>query len=345
MKKILILLSNPKNSVQLRLGEEIREIKEALKQSKNREQFEVVSESAVRVKELRRALLDYEPVIVHFSGHGSGSDGLVLEDDFGKTKLVSSEALAQLFKQFQTEVQCVVLNACYSEEQAQVIHQYIDCVVGMNKAIGDVAAINFSTAFYEALGSGKSYDKCFEFASGSLNLEGIPESETPKIRYRPRRYNSDIQKTKEQKITDNSPYQFMSEQPKSQSMNFSGGTFSKVQLGQAGRDLTQSQNFNSDNPEKQLTITEVIALIQKIETIFRNSGLPEKQQEKALNYLENAQEAVREDEPDKSYAAKSLQKANKVLKDANLWLEFKSQLEPLFTQLELWLEVEVKTLS
>jgi hypothetical protein len=56
MKKILILSANPKNTNQLRLGEEVREIKAALKQSKNREQFEVVTESALRVNDLRRSL-------------------------------------------------------------------------------------------------------------------------------------------------------------------------------------------------------------------------------------------------------------------------------------------------
>jgi hypothetical protein len=215
----------------------------------------------------------------------------------------------------------------------------------MNQAVGDEAAIHFSTAFYEALGAGKAYDECFNFACNAIDLEGIPESDTPQIRYRPRHYISDIQEAQQAQNTDNSSSQPMSEKPVNQSMNFSGGTFSKVQLGQPGRDLTQTQKFNSDNPEKQLTVTEVVTLIQKIEAIFRNSDLPEKQQEKALNYLENAQEAVQEDEPDKSYAAKSLQKANKVLKDANLWLKFQPQLEPLFTQLEPWLELEAQTLS
>lgn len=343
MKKILILLSNPKDQRQLRLGEEIRDIKAALKQSKNREQFEIISESAVRVKELRRALLEHEPAIVHFSGHGSGSNGLALENDYGKTQLVSSEALAQLFKEFQIEVQCVILNACYSEEQAQAIHQYIDCVVGMKKAIGDVAAINFSIAFYEALGAGKPYEKCFYFARSSINLEGIPESETPQIRYRPRPSIYDIQEHQQAKNTDDSSSQPMSAQPKSQSMTISGH-IQRSQVGQAGRDLTQSQNFNSEHPEKQLTVTEVITLIQKIKTIFRNSDLPEKQQEKALNYLESAQDEVEEDQPDKTYAAKSLQKANKVLKDGNFWTQLQPQLEPIFTQLEPWLEVEANTL-
>ncbi|GGA03112.1 hypothetical protein [Okeania sp. KiyG1] len=75
-----------------------------MKQSKKRDEFQVVSKLAVRVKDLRRTLLeleDNERAIVHFSGHGAGSDGLILEDDSGKIKLVSTEALALLFKQFQ----------------------------------------------------------------------------------------------------------------------------------------------------------------------------------------------------------------------------------------------------
>ncbi|CAC5340968.1 MULTISPECIES: CHAT domain-containing protein [Planktothrix] len=235
MKTILILLSNPKDSVQLRLNEEIREIKEALKQSKNREQFKVESESAVRVKDLRRALLEYEPAIVHFSGHGSGTNGLVLENDSGKTQLVSSEALAKLFKQFQTEIQCVVLNACHSEEQAQAIHQYIDCVVGMNKEVGDNTAINFSTAFYEALGAGKSYDKCFNLACNSINLEGIPESDTPQIRYRPRNYISDLQEAQQAQKKDDS-----SSQPSSKQSISINGNLSNSPVGQAEHDLTQT---------------------------------------------------------------------------------------------------------
>ncbi|OUL37584.1 hypothetical protein BV372_01060 [Nostoc sp. T09] len=38
-RKILLLSANPKGSSQLRLGEEMREIKEGLKRSKNRDQY------------------------------------------------------------------------------------------------------------------------------------------------------------------------------------------------------------------------------------------------------------------------------------------------------------------
>ncbi|MEO1378713.1 MAG: CHAT domain-containing protein, partial [Cyanobacteria bacterium J06635_10] len=70
MKKILILSANPKNTNQLRLDEEVREIKAALKISKNSKEFEVITESGLRVNDLRRSLLDNQPHIVHFSGHG-----------------------------------------------------------------------------------------------------------------------------------------------------------------------------------------------------------------------------------------------------------------------------------
>ncbi|MEC4814544.1 MAG: CHAT domain-containing protein [Scytonema sp. PMC 1069.18] len=184
VKKILILSVNPIDTNQLRLDEEIREIQAALKRSKNREQFEIVTQGAVRVDDLRRSLLDHQPTIVHFSGHGSGSAGLVLENNSGQVQLVSTESLARLFKAFQNNIECVLLNACYSENQAEAIHKYIDYVIGMNRAIGDKAAIDFAVGFYDALGAGKSYEDCFEFGCGSIDLKGIPESETPVIKAR-----------------------------------------------------------------------------------------------------------------------------------------------------------------
>jgi len=75
VKKILILTANPKNTNQLRLDEEVREIQAALDQSKNRDQFEIMTRWAVRVDDLQPILLDHTPHIIHFSGHGGGSQG------------------------------------------------------------------------------------------------------------------------------------------------------------------------------------------------------------------------------------------------------------------------------
>lgn len=180
--KILILSANPKDTDRLRLDQEKREIKEALKLAQKRERFEIVSTDAVRVDDLRRALLEYTPRIVHFSGHGAGTNGIALEDNAGKMKLVSTQSLTRLFKLFSDSLECVFFNACYSEVQAEAIHQHIPYVVGMNKAIGDRAAIEFAKGFYDSLGAGKSYEFAYEMGCIAIDLDSIPESDTPVLK-------------------------------------------------------------------------------------------------------------------------------------------------------------------
>lgn len=185
MKKILIFAANPKDTNKLRLDEEVREIQTALKLSKGREQFQIISEWAVRPDDVRRALLEHEPQVVHFSGHGAGERGLVLEDETGQAQLVSAGALARLFKLFASKIQCVLLNACYSEVQADAIAQQIDYVIGMNQAIGDQAAIKFAVGFYDALGYGRSFEEAYEFGLSAIDLQGIPETSTPVLKAKP----------------------------------------------------------------------------------------------------------------------------------------------------------------
>lgn len=180
-KKILFLSANPRQTNQLRVDEELREIKEGLRRAEQRAQFILESAEAVRYRDLRRAVLDNTPNIVHFSGHGAGEDGLVFEDGSGQVKLIDANAIAGLFKLFADTVECVVLNACYSQIQAEEISQHIPFVVGMGRAIGDRAAIEFAIAFYDAIGSGRDYQFAFDYACNAIDLAGIPESDTPKL--------------------------------------------------------------------------------------------------------------------------------------------------------------------
>lgn len=178
IKTILILAANPKNTSRLRLEEEIREIDEGLRRANKREQFKLEMKLAVRQRDFYRAILDTQPQIVHFCGHGAGEDGILLEDETGMTAFVEADALASLFKLFARKgVECVVLNACYSEVQADAISQHINYVVGMNQAIGDKAAINFAVAFYDALAAGEDVEFAFEL--GCSQLVGLKENQTP----------------------------------------------------------------------------------------------------------------------------------------------------------------------
>ncbi len=181
VNKILILAASPKDMNRLRLEAELRDIEEGLQRAKKRDQFEIKFKLAVRSRDIRQALLDFEPQIVHFSGHGEGENGLVFEDGTGKAKLVDGEALAGLFELFTNDVKCVVLNACYSEFQAKAIAQHIDYVIGMSQAIGDRAAIEFAVGFYDALGAGRSFEDAYKFGKNAIHIASIPEHLTPKL--------------------------------------------------------------------------------------------------------------------------------------------------------------------
>jgi hypothetical protein len=116
---------------------------------------------------------------VHFSGHGTAKGALCFENRAGQTQFVLPEALAALFEQFSDQVQCVVLNACYSEIQANAIAKHIGYVIGMNEAIGDKAAIAFTIGFYQALGAGRMIEDAYKFGCVQIGLQGIPEHLTP----------------------------------------------------------------------------------------------------------------------------------------------------------------------
>jgi hypothetical protein len=204
-KVLLFLAANPMDTGKLRLDEEVREIEAGLRRSQYRDRFELKQQWAVRPVDLRRALLDCKPQIVHFSGHGVGrstaaqansttdatreialadhaevfEEGLLLEDVTGQPQLVRTEALSALFELFSDSVECVVLNACYSEQQAKAIAQHIPYVIGMNQAIGDRAAIEFAIGFYDALGAGESIEFAYKLGCSAIHMAGISENLTP----------------------------------------------------------------------------------------------------------------------------------------------------------------------
>jgi WD40 repeat protein len=178
VKTILILAANPTSTSRLRLDEEVREIDEGLRRANKREQFKLEQKWAVRKRDFYRAILDYQPQIVHFSGHGAGEDGIVLEDETGQLAFVKADALASMFKLFATKgVECVLLNACYSEVQAQAISQYVNYVIGMNRTVGDKAAVAFSVAFYDAIAAGEQMEFAYEL--GCSQMMSFLEQQTP----------------------------------------------------------------------------------------------------------------------------------------------------------------------
>lgn len=180
--KILFLAANPVDVVtQLRIDKELREISRKIRLGTRRDQLELVTELAVRVGDLQDVILRHQPDIVHFSGHCNPSGGIILEDEDGKRKPVSREALSEMFRLLKDNIRVVVLNACYAKDQAEALSGTIDFTIGMNDALDDRAAIIFSSQFYQSLAFGRSVKNSYELAVNQLRLEGFDAAHVPKL--------------------------------------------------------------------------------------------------------------------------------------------------------------------
>ena len=178
--RILFVGADPTDQGRIRLTKELEVIRAEV--SKNTA-FEIRDRQATKPKDFLTLIMKYRPHVVHFSGHGEETGEMCFEDEDGKTKTVSPEALANVFK-LNDQVKCVVLNACYSEKQVKAISPYVPIVIGTKHEISDPAAIHFSEGFYTALEadlSQKNLIRAFESGCVSIELESLPEHLTPII--------------------------------------------------------------------------------------------------------------------------------------------------------------------
>ncbi|WP_166482712.1 CVNH domain-containing protein [Scytonema sp. UIC 10036] len=184
VKTILILTAIPHG---LRLDREIRSIEDAIRRATKRDLFKVTLRTAVRPQDIRRAIAEEKPQIVHFCGHGLEDGSLLLEDDGGENQPVPASGLASLFQLHSDYVECVLLNACYSAKSAIAIGEYINCAIGMNQPIGDKAAIAFAIGFYDGLGyvtpdNLDVFQRAFEEGKVAIQLEHLSSRQIPVIK-------------------------------------------------------------------------------------------------------------------------------------------------------------------
>ena len=192
-RKILVLAANPLGTTRLQLDEELKAIREAIRRSTQRDSFDVQMQEATTLRDLYLALLEFQPHIVHFSGHGAGKEGLQFTSDIGtvyfqeqqqadgswkvadsqyeKVQNVDAGTVADLLKLFADQVECVVLNACDSNHQGAAIARHIPYVISMRTAINDRAAQKFSEAFYDGLGAGRDYEFSFKLGKTAIQAE------------------------------------------------------------------------------------------------------------------------------------------------------------------------------
>jgi hypothetical protein len=177
VQTILYLTASPNDMTPLRSDLEMRKVKERLQLGRERDAFRLEYCVASRLDDISQALLDYEPQVVHFSGHGDAAGGLYVEDEAGLSALVNPDGLAKMFGQHQSTIRCVIVNACHSARLAEAMAKYIDHSVGMRCAIGDRAAIQFSVGFYQAMFAGWPVADAFSRGCALVESNSVTEGE------------------------------------------------------------------------------------------------------------------------------------------------------------------------
>jgi WD40 repeat protein len=181
---ILFLGSGPTDEQHLELTREFEDIRNELR-ARCPGRFEIEAQWHTKATDLPRLVMDHQPHVLHFSGHGQSNGELVFEDEHGYAMPTDSRAVARVFELLGSTLRCVVLNACYSESQAKLIAEHVDVVIGMSRAIRDSDARQFAKGFYEALSFGKSAGEAFELAKVGVWLGGSDGQEIPQLHARP----------------------------------------------------------------------------------------------------------------------------------------------------------------
>ena len=177
--KILVVFANPLGTDILRLGKEDSIIHQCIKRSLYRDKIHIDIQHAASIHDLRRALLEEEYRIVHFSGHGTGS-GLSLENEDGDVQIILPDALASLLSAYAPPLECVILNACYSNIHSNLLLSLgVPYTIATEGPLSDDAAIEFTRGFYDAVGAGKSIKFAHEEGCRAITLAGYSTSQFP----------------------------------------------------------------------------------------------------------------------------------------------------------------------
>ena len=86
-----------------------------------------------------------------------------------------------------------------------------------------------------------------------------------------------------------------------------------MQLGQAGRDLQQSQTGELQTQQQGLTGTEVVTLLEQLEAAVKGTSLDPTVQEELLDYLRPAKREAAKETPNKGLVEKNLKQVSATL--------------------------------
>lgn len=157
--KVLFMFATPKNLSSLDVNRESNNVKtEAFGKDLLIDIYPHVDKDG-----MIDAVSHLQPDIIHYSGHGRTGGLEFIDPVSGNAATIQTSYLAEMFEVFaEIGVKCVVLNSCWSAEQAKAISAYKIAVVGMLRPIKDEAAIKFSKDFYGLLVSNNPLERIFK---------------------------------------------------------------------------------------------------------------------------------------------------------------------------------------
>ncbi|MCX6584016.1 MAG: tetratricopeptide repeat protein [Candidatus Aminicenantes bacterium] len=206
--------------------------------------------------EIKERLADGKHDILHITAHGNinhnGEGFLCLEDHRGQLERVTGLQLAEVLQKLAPAPRIVILSSCHSARPepglmpaARALFEAgITTVIGMDKAVSHVAAIEFNAAFFTALCQKKTVTEAF-----ALGKEAIFNGEQRRIKEIPhwnyiKEYEIPQLLTKDEHLTAASFSDYRIEAPgRPQSHHFQGAKY--LERGFIGRRRVLREIFHT----------------------------------------------------------------------------------------------------
>lgn len=181
--RLALLVTNPDLQAPLQTAIEARDIQRAIQSSVNGASFAIKVVLAPTFDDLIDALNQFDPQILHFSGHGGGS-ALLLDNERASQdggEVIDFAMVARLLASTSAKVKLLVLAACDTVTGAECLLGTGRSVVAMSDSIDDEAACAFSARFYKSLADGASIRNSLEQAKLLLDQKGYDDANLPTL--------------------------------------------------------------------------------------------------------------------------------------------------------------------
>lgn len=179
--RILYLTAVPDGS--LRVDEEIRRVKAAVRASTHRDLVQIEHMPAATPSDLLDGLTRWKPHVVHFSGHSSQS--FLVFDTGSAVQTAGQHLTGDLFARalgaLDERPTLVVLNSCESHGDVAGLLETVPLIISMTDSIGDRDAMIFAARFYSAIAEGQSVHSAYEIARTDMLFNGLEDALVPAL--------------------------------------------------------------------------------------------------------------------------------------------------------------------